>query len=75
MLRPYEGAALLAKLKGRGLDLAEETVKITVEETLNWISESAALSATPFDDIALIVVPKLKELALAATDKIDGQVG
>jgi hypothetical protein len=75
MDKAYDLKALGEKLKGRGLDLAEESVKILVEESFDWVAESAKLSATPYDDMAAVILPKLKELALAAVDKIDGQVG
>lgn len=75
MEKAYELKALAERLKGRGLDLAEESVKILIEESFDWLGESAKLSATPYDDMAAIVLPKLKELALSAADKIDGQVG
>lgn len=75
MDKAYDLAALAAKVKGRGLDLAEESVKILIEETFVWVEESAKLSATPWDDMALVVMPQVKKLALDAVDKIDGQQG
>jgi hypothetical protein len=75
MEKAYDVKDLAARLKGRGLDLAEEAAKIVIEETLVWIEESAKLSATPYDDMGLIVLPQLKKLALDAADKIDGQEG
>lgn len=75
MEKAYDIQALIAKLKGRGLDIAEEMAKVVVEESFSWVEESAKLSATPWDDMALIVVPNLKQLALSGVDKIDGQVG
>lgn len=75
MTTAYDIKALLEKLKGRGLDLAEEAAKIVVEETFGWVEESAKLSKTPFDDMGLIVLPQLKALALAGVDRLDGQAG
>lgn len=74
MEKAYDVKDLAAKLKGRGLDVAEEAAKVIIEETFGWVEESAKLSATPYDDMGLIVLPKIKELALAAADKIDGKV-
>lgn len=73
--KAYDPKALVEKLKGRGLDLAEEAGKIVVEEVFAWVEESAKLSPTPYDDIALIVMPQLKAKALAAVDKLDGVEG
>jgi hypothetical protein len=73
--KAYDPKALVAKLKGRGLDVAEEAAKVLVEETCSWLEESAKLSATPVDDIAAVLVPHLKSLALGAVDKIDGAAG
>lgn len=73
MEKAYDVKVLAEKLKGRGLDVAEEAAKIIVEEALAWVEESAKLSATPYDDMGLIVVPQLKKLALAQIDKIDGK--
>lgn len=72
MEKAYDVKVLADKLKGRGLDVAEEAAKVIIEETLNWVEESAKLSATPYDDMGLIVLPKLKEIALKEADKIDG---
>lgn len=75
MEKAYDPKALVEKLKGRGLDLAEDAGKIIVEELFVWVEESAKLSASPYDDMALIVMPQLKEKALAFVDKIDGVEG
>lgn len=75
MEKAYDPKALVAKLKGRGLDIAEEGVKILIEETFSWAEESAKISATPFDDlVGAAVLPKVKEIALSAADKIDGKL-
>lgn len=75
MEKAYDVKVLAAKLQARGLDIAEEGVKAIVQETFAWVKESAPLSATPYDDMAMLVLPKIEEFALAAADKIDGQVG
>jgi hypothetical protein len=73
--KAYDWKALVAELKTAGLDLGEDAAKKVLESVLVWVEESAKLSATPYDDMGLIVLPKLKEMALAQVDKIDGQVG
>lgn len=75
MEKAYDVKALVEKLKSKGLDVAEETAKIALEEVFAWVEESAKLSATPYDDMGLVVLPHLKKLALESADKIDGAVG
>jgi hypothetical protein len=75
MEKAYDIKELVSKLKSKGLDVAEDAAKHLVEGTLEWVEESAKLSATPYDDMGLIVLPQLKKLALDAVDKIDGQEG
>ena len=75
MTKAYDFSALALKFKEKGLDVAEDAVKLVVAETFDWVSESAKLSATPWDDMGLIVLPKIKELMLVEADKIDGKLG
>jgi hypothetical protein len=75
MTNAYDPKELASRLKGRGLDLAEEGTKIAIEEIFGWVEESAKISATPYDDMATVVLPHLKKFALEQADKIDGQVG
>jgi hypothetical protein len=75
MEKAYDVKELMNKLKGRGLNLGEDAAKGLLEDVLGWVEESAKLSATPYDDMGLIVLPKLKEMALAQIDKIDGVSG
>lgn len=75
MVKAYDLGDLVSKLKGRGMDVAEDAAKIVVEETLNWFQESAVLSGSKYDDMALIILPMVKTAALGLVDKIDGQEG
>ena len=75
MTKAYDIKELVAKLKARGLDIAEEAAKIVVEETLNWTEESCTISPTPYDDILKVIIPVIKPKIMTAIDKIDGQVG
>lgn len=75
MRHAYDFVDLREKLKARGLDLGEEAAKGVLEDVLAWVEESSRLSATPFDDVAVVVIPPLKKMALEAIDKLDGQVG
>jgi hypothetical protein len=72
MEKPYDIKALAEKLKAKGLDVADEVLKDVVGETLDWVTESAKLSPTPFDDVAALVAPKVKEVAFSAIDKVTG---
>ena len=74
VVKAYDLKVLTSKLKGRGLDFAEEAAAIMVEELSDWIVESAAISPTPFDDIAAIVMPTLKKEIMKQVDKINGEV-
>jgi hypothetical protein len=75
MVKPYDVSELVNILKSKGLDIAEEAASLVVESSLQWIKESAKLSATPYDDMALIVLPQVESFIKNAVDKIDGQVG
>lgn len=75
MEKAYDIKALVAKLKARGLDVAEEAAKIMIEETCDWVVESAGKSDNKIDDVVALGIPQLEKLALGLADKIDGQVG
>ncbi len=75
MEKAYDLKVLGEKLKAKGLDVAEESLKVLVSETLDWVSESAPLSATSADDYIAMAIPFIKPKILEQLDKIDGQVG
>lgn len=75
MDKAYDLKDLVSKLKVIGLDVTEEAAKSVFVNTLEWVKESALLSATPFDDMAVAVVAPLQLEVLKLIDKIDGQVG
>lgn len=75
MEKAYEVKALVEELKKQGLDVVEAAAGGAVKAVAAWLEESVKLSATPFDDIALVVIPKLRDAALAEIDKLDGAVG
>jgi hypothetical protein len=75
MVKPYDVSELVNILKSKGLDIAEDAAKIVVESSLEWFKESAKLSATPYDDMALIVLPQVEGFIKSALDKIDGHEG
>jgi len=75
MTVPYDISALVAGLKTTGLNVTEDAAKAIVEQVCVWFETSAKLSATPFDDVALVVLPQFKAAVLKELDKIDGAVG
>lgn len=75
MLKPYDVSELINILKSKGLDIAEDAAKIVVDSSLEWFKESAKLSATPYDDMILIVLPQVEGFIKKAVDKIDGHEG
>lgn len=75
MDKAFDAKDLAARLKARGLDIAEELVKVAVEETLTWIEESVALTETKVDDIAAPVIEGMKPWVMKQIDQIDGKEG
>lgn len=71
----YEVKALVAKLKAKGLDVAEEAAKVIVEETFAWVGEEAVKSENKIDDLLVAIIPVIKPHVLSAVDKIDGEQG
>jgi hypothetical protein len=75
MVKAYDLKDLEARLKASGMSDIEDLAKVIVQQTFAWIGDSAKLSATPYDDMAMFVLPKIEEMILSAADKIDGEVG
>ena len=75
MEKAYDIKELGKKLKDKGLDLAEDASALVLESVLDWVAESAAISKTPYDDMATVIIPPLKAFALNQIDKIDGENG
>lgn len=73
MEKAYDLKELGNALKEKGLDVAEESLNILFDSVVEWVEESAKLSATPYDDMAMLVMPQLKKLVKEAIDKIDGE--
>lgn len=64
---------ILDSLKEKGLDVAEEALAEVLEGLFAVVETLIVKSENKFDDMALVVLPKLKELALKALDKLDGE--
>lgn len=74
MEKAYDFKVLVAKLKGKGLDIAEDVAKVAIVEILDWIVESAKVSKNNYDDLFVAVMPMLKAAMLKQADKIDGKI-
>lgn len=75
MEKAWDLGALVAELKGKGVELAEDAAKHVVEAVFAWAEKSIDLSENKVDDVVKSFLPKIKEAALGAADKIDGKVG
>ena len=73
MEKAYDVKALVEKLKGKGLEVAEDVAVIAVGEVIAWFKESALLSENKYDDLVLAILPMLEAEILKQIDKIDGQ--
>lgn len=75
MTKPYDIGYLMSLFKARGLDVGEDLAKGILEDGFAFLTKSAQLSATPFDDMLATAYPLVKKQALELADKIDGKVG
>lgn len=75
MEKAYDTKDLVEKLKEDGLDVAEDAAGVLVKAVFAWLTESAAVSETPLDDLLARLYPIVQEQALAQIDKLDGEVG
>lgn len=66
---------LLEKLKGEGLDIAEDAAVLVVNTTLDWLEEAIKNSSNKYDDLLLAFFPAVRTFLLEAADKIDGEEG
>lgn len=73
--KAYDLKELAKELKSHGLDVAEEGAEAVVKSFFSWVKKSAPLSKTPYDDMAMVIVPQIEKQILALVDKIDGQEG
>lgn len=66
---------LTAKLKEKGLPLAEEAVIKILETTDEMVSKYVQESESKVDDMILPFFHQLVEFGKKAADKIDGKIG
>ena len=70
MEKAYDLKDLVAKIKASGLPIAEEAGEQIIKAVFVWLKESAVASASPYDDMASFIYPKVEELILAQIEKI-----
>ncbi len=66
---------LVDRLKGKGLDIAEEAAKLVVVETFAWLEEEVIASENKIDDVLIALFPLVQKLVLDQVDRIDGKEG
>jgi hypothetical protein len=74
MEKAYDAKELLAVLRSKGLVVAEDAAHVLTDSVFQWLTESAVISANPYDNMALIVYPEIKKFIDAQIDKIDGKI-
>lgn len=74
-MQPFDMKALVARLKAKGVDVAEELAKVLAGEVLDWAAESCALHPNPFVKFGAPALVAVKPIVMNEIDKIDGQVG
>jgi len=76
MEKAFDPAALLVKMKGKGLIVAEAGAEALALSVFEWLEESFVLSENKYDDIVgAAFLPQIKEVAFGAINKIDGIEG
>lgn len=75
MEKAYDIKDLGKKLVAAGVIQAEDLAIDAYSVIKNWVKESALLSSTPLDNLAVPFIDQLDAIVLPQLDKIDGQVG
>lgn len=71
MEKAYDLKDLGKKLSDAGLPVLEDVAEKVLENVVAWLKESAALSKTPYDDMALVVLPLIEEKIKKEINKIN----
>ena len=66
---------LMAQLKDKGLDLAEDVAGLVVEAVFDAAAEVFAATENKYDDLTIPLLGIAKPAILQLIDKIDGEVG
>jgi hypothetical protein len=70
MIKAYDLKDLGERLKSVGMPVLEETVEQVVKEVFKWLNDSAAVSATPYDNMLALVYPQIEKLILDKAEQI-----
>lgn len=71
MTSAYDFKGLIDILKSQGLEIAEESAKVVIKATFQWLKESAEISENKYDDLAVVLYPQLEKYALEQAEKIN----
>jgi hypothetical protein len=69
-VKAYDFKVLAEALKKEGLIQAEDAAEKVYKIIMDWVCDSATLSATPFDDIIKMARAYVDKLALEAIEQI-----
>lgn len=72
MVKPFDLADLGARLKAKGLPVAEDALEVVAGEFMDWAQESCMLHTNPIVQVGGPVITVLKPLAMGQIDKLDG---
>jgi hypothetical protein len=75
MVTAYDIKNLVERYKAKGLDIGEDVARELLEETFDWLTESAEVSSNSYDNVMAVMYPVLKKEMLVQVDKIDCKVG
>lgn len=71
MTSAYDVKGLIEILKSQGLEIAEESAKVVIKATFQWLKESAEISENKYDDLTVILYPQLEKYTLKQAEKIN----
>lgn len=72
-MKAWDVNALVAKMKDKGLDMAEDAAAIAAEAVLDWAKDSIELTENKVDDIVLPFLPMVETKIKELIDTIDGK--
>lgn len=75
MEKAYDIKDLGAKLKDKGLDLAEDASVLVLDAVFDFLVESAQKSENKIDDLIAPILMAAKPIIKEQIDKIDGEEG
>lgn len=75
MTKAYDTKVLVARLKEKGINIAEDAAGEVVKTTFGWAKESAVLSENKVDDMVAPLLIPVETYIMTQIDKIDGEKG